>query len=179
MSPRWAIAAALALGVLSLAVHAQSRDPDMEADEEGKTWQEIQAELPAYPKPDNLVPLDLGKTIAHRFYIDTTSLALGADGVMRYTAVIKTTGGATNVTFEGMRCETREQKLYALGRSDGTWVRPRESKWRRIEIRELVPYHNVLYREYFCPVRTLPTQPKRAAEALRRGIGLTSVPPIY
>ena len=170
------VIAALALAVLSVSAHAQSRDWDAELDEEKKTWQEIQAQIPAYPKPENLVQLPAGNATSHRFYIDTTSLSLGEDGVMRYTAVVKTTGGATNVTFEGMRCETRQHKLYALGRSDGTWVRARDPQWQGIEFRELAPHHYVLYREYFCPARTRPTRPQQAAEALKRGTGLAGGP---
>jgi hypothetical protein len=167
---------ALALAALNGPAHGQSSDPDAELDEENKGWREIQAEMPSYPKPENLVPLDVGKATSHRVYIDTTSLSLGEDGVMRYTAVINTAGGATNVTFEGIRCQTREQKLYAIGRGDGTWVRPRDSNWRAIVFRELAPYHAVLYREYFCPARTQPTRPQRAAEALKRGTGVRGGP---
>ena len=93
---------------------------------------------------------------------------------MRYTTVIKTAGGATNVTFEGMRCETREGKLYALGRGDGSWVRARDPKWQRILLRDLTPHRYVLYREYFCPSPAMPTAPKIAIDALRRGVGLAS-----
>ena len=162
----------LALALLSVPAHAQQRDSDPESDEEKQGWQEIQAEIPAYPKPENLVQLVTGNAASHRFYIDTTSLSLTEDGVMHYTALVKTAGGATNVTFEGMRCKTREHKLYAVGRNDGTWVRARDPKWQRIELREPNPYRYVLYREFFCAERTLPTKPQRAAEALKRGIGL-------
>ena len=169
---RKSVFAAFALAMLSASAQAQSRGSDAEDDHEKETWQEIQAPIPAYPKPENLVHLPAGKSASHRFYIDTTSLALGDDGVMRYTSVVKTSGGATNVTFEGMRCETRQHKLYALGRSDGTWVRARDPQWKNIQFRELAPHHYVLFREYFCPARTLPTRPQQAAEALKRGSGL-------
>jgi hypothetical protein len=167
------VTAVLALAVMNGHAHAQSRDSEGESDEEKKTWKEIEAKIPTYPKPENLVQLSAGNTTSHRFYIDTTSLALGEDGVMRYASVVKTTGGATNVTFEGMRCETRQHKLYAVGRSDGTWVRARDPQWQGIQFRELAPHHYVLYREYFCPARTRPTRPQQAAEALKRGTGLT------
>ena len=158
----------------ALSAHAQWRDWDADFDEEKKSWKEIQAQLPPYPKPQNLVQLDVGRASPHRFLIDTSSISLGEDGVMRFTSVVKTSGGATNVTFEGMRCETREQKVYAFGHSDGSWMRARDPKWRRIEPKDLTPQHYVLYREYFCPERTRPTPVNRAVEALKRGVGFAA-----
>ena len=143
-------------------------------DEERRSWKEIQAQIPPYPKTQNLVLLEAGSETAHRFYIDTASISLGEDGVYRYTTVVKTAGGATNVMFEGMRCETREGKLYALGHSDGTWGRARNPKWQRIVLRDLTPYKYVLYREFFCPSPATPTPPKLAIDALRRGVGLAA-----
>ena len=172
--PRKALIAVVTVAMWTATSHAQWREWDAEYDEEKKSWQEIQAQIPPYPKPENLVQLKAGNVTSHRFYIDASSLSVGEDGVTRYTAVVKTTGGATNIAFEGMRCETRERKVYALGHNDGTWARARYSKWQRIELRELTPYYYVLYREYFCPSRARPTNPKRAVEALKWGVGLGS-----
>jgi hypothetical protein len=142
---------------------AQGRQFESDFDDERKTWKEIEAKLPAYPRPENLIAFDAGGATPHRFFIDAPSVSVGEDGVVRYTLVIRTAGGATNVSFEGIRCETREQKTYAVGHSDGTWSRARESRWRRIEYREINQHHAALYKEYFCdggsPVR-------RAADAV-------------
>jgi hypothetical protein len=164
----------IVFAAISLSVRAQWREWDAEFDEEKKSWQEIQAQIPPYPKEENLVRVDAGRATSHQFYVDASSVTLGEDGVMRYTVVVRAGGGATNVSFEGMRCETREQKLYALGRADKTWVRARDPQWHRIELRELTPHRYVLYREYFCAERTRPTAPKRALEALRRGVGVAA-----
>lgn len=145
-------------------------------DEEKKSWKEIQAQIPPFPKEQNLVLLEAGSETTHRFYVDVASVSVGADGVVRYTTVIKTAGGATNVTFEGMRCETREGKLYALGHRDGTWSRARNPRWQRIILRDLTPHHYVLYREYFCASPARPTPAKLAIDALRRGVGLGTSP---
>jgi hypothetical protein len=140
---------------------------DYDFDEEKKSWKEIEAQIPPYPSPKNLLYLEAGGG-GHRLYIDANSVSRGEDGVMRYTAVVKASGGATNVSFEGMRCETREQKTYALGHSDGSWARARSPQWRRIELREILPYHYVLYREYFCPSRTRPPTAWEAVDALKQ-----------
>ena len=160
----------------SSAVAAQWGTWETDFDDDKKAWKEIEAQIPPYPQPKNLVLLQAGSATAHKFYIDTASISVGEDGVVRYTALVKTAGGATNVTFEGMRCSTREQKLYALGRTDGSWARARDAKWQRIFLRDLTPHHWVLYREFFCPEPSIPTPPKRAIDALKRGIGLAQSP---
>jgi len=96
------------------------------------------------------VAFDAGGASAHRFYVDARSLSVGEDGVVRYTLVIKAAGGATNVTFEGIHCELRQQKYYAVGRADGSWVRARNPQWRRIESQDINRHHSVLYWDAFC-----------------------------
>jgi len=116
-----------------------------------------------------LIAFDAGAATPHRFYIDAASLSVGEDGVVRYTLVVRSGGGATNVLFEGIRCATQEQKLYALGRPEGGWVRARESRWRRIEYRELNRHHAVLYSEFLCPERHVRmVTAKQMLETLRR-----------
>ena len=163
--------AATALSVGSAALGALATTWEADFDEESKSWKEIQAQMPAYPKPENLAAVEVGAS-SHRYYVDTASVSLGEDGVMRYTMLLKTSGGATNVTFEGIRCATREGKLYAIGRTDGTWTRARDPKWERIVTREHKLHQYVLFREYFCPSPVHPTPPKLAIDALRRGTGL-------
>ncbi|MGZ8228132.1 MAG: CNP1-like family protein [Burkholderiales bacterium] len=168
----------IALLVLSCAmagpVAAQWAGWDYDFDEEKKAWKEIQAQIPAYPKPDDLIRLEIGGAARHAYFVDAKSISRGEDGVMRYTAMIKTEGGATNVTFEGMRCETREHKIYAVGRNDGAWVRARAPKWGPIKYRENMPHYNMLFREYFCPSRSILPAPKEVVAALRRGTPLES-----
>lgn len=139
-----------------------------ESDEERKSWSEIDVQPPAYPRDDKLLRFDAGAATAHRFYIDSESLSVGSDRVVRYVLVVKTGGGATNVSFEGIRCETREQKLYALGERGGRWVPARDPAWRHIEYQDLNRHHGVLYAEFFCPDRRRPAAVKDILEALRR-----------
>lgn len=166
-----------ALLCLALAACAKPQAPvGFEADyeNEAKTWKEIEAQLPPAPRPENLVRIPTGTATSHQFFIDSRSMALGEDGVMRYTVVTRAGGGATNVTFEGMRCETRERKIYAIGHADGTWVRARNAEWQRVLLRDLTPYSHTLYTQFFCPERTRPTSVRVALDALRNGRGLNA-----
>jgi hypothetical protein len=143
-----ALLAAAALG--AAAAHAQWGGWDAEFDENKKDWKEIEAKIPAYPKDGNLLPFEAGAASPHRFFIDAQSLSIGDDGVVRYILVIKTAGGASNVTYEGIRCETRQQKYYALGQAKGTWTRARNPQWRRIEYQEVNRHHDMLFGDFLC-----------------------------
>lgn len=135
-------------------------------EEAKKPWKEIEAKIPAYPRPENLIPFEAARASGHRFFVDAQSLSLGEDGVMRYVLVIKTAGGATNVTFEGIRCDMRQQKYYAIGQANGGWTRARDSRWRRIGGQEQ-SQHGALYDEYFCSDSNRPATPQRAIQLLK------------
>jgi hypothetical protein len=129
---------------------AQSRAA-VEDDGESKIRGELEVKLPAPPKAENLLPFEAGAANSNRFFIDVQSILVGDDGIVRYTLVIRSASGAENVSFEGMRCETVEQKYYAFGRRDGTWSNARSSTWRRIQYKEINRHHGILYSDYFCP----------------------------
>ncbi len=135
-------------------------------DEGKKLWKEIEAKIPAYPKPENLIPFEATKASVHRFFVDAQSISLGEDGVVRYVLVIKTGGGATNVTFEGIRCDMRQQKYYAVGQINGGWTRARNPQWRRIGDQEQ-SQHGTLHDEYFCADKNFPATPRQAIQLLK------------
>ena len=162
------LAAALAAGLLAAPVQAQWREWDWDFDEDRKPWKELEAKIPAYPKPENLLPFEGGAASPHRYFIDAQSLSIGEDQVVRYTLVIRTAGGASNVSFEGIRCELRQQKYYATGRADGTWARARNPQWRRIELQETNRHHNVLYQDYLCSGASRKETASSVKEVLQR-----------
>jgi hypothetical protein len=159
----------LLAGALSSSAAAQWSGWDYTFDREIKPWQELQLQLPPYPKSETLIAFDAGAATSHHFFLDEKSISLGEDGVVRYTLVIKTSGGAMNVTFEGIRCETREKKTYALGHSDGTWARARNPDWRFIERRLYDRHYNVLYGDIFCRGKLPMETVKDMTQALRQG----------
>lgn len=134
---------------LSIAAHAQSRF-EQDFDDEEKPWQEIATQLPAAPKTENLIPFYVSATTTLKFAIDSKSLTAGSDGVMRYILVSKSDSGAENISYEGIRCESAEVKLYAFGHKDGTWGRSRRDKWEPIVEKTTNRQHAALARDYFC-----------------------------
>lgn len=146
---------------------AQAR-PD-EDEEPPRGWQEDEVVLPAAPKAENLLSFYVSATTDNRFYIDTAAISVGSDGVVRYTLVVDTPGGVRNVSYEGMRCESKERRLYAFGRADGTWSKARAVRWERITDATNNRHHAALFVEYFCPRGTLVASAQEAITALKKG----------
>lgn len=119
---------------------------------------------PAYPQPAQLVEVRLPDAEGFRFYIDRSTLAVGKDGVVRYVLVARSAEGAQNVTFEGLRCASAENRVLAVGQPDGTWAAAR-SRWRPIS----APRHLALYRDFFCPQGEPVGSSAAALRALERG----------
>lgn len=164
-SRRTAAAAAVFLACSGLA-GAAPEDDDQDAP---KKWQEADVQFPAFPVKDRLQPFYVSAATSNRFFVDPSSVSVGKDGVVRYTLVVEADGGASNVTFEGMRCETRERRIYASGRSDGTWSRARGDRWERIRESPVNRQHAALFLEYFCPGGVIVANAPEAVDALRRG----------
>jgi len=140
-----------------------------EDEEETKPWQEIKVQLPAAPRPDVLLPFYVSASTENRFFVDSSSLNVGEDGVVRFVLVVVGSEGARNVTFEGMRCEAKERRMYASGRVDGSWSRSRNNDWVRIRDAVANRHYATLYLDYFCPGGVIVRNAQEAVEALRRG----------
>lgn len=142
---------------------------DFDEDYDSKRWQEVEVQLPEPPRQDRLLPFYVSAVAENRFYVDGSSLSVGSDGVVRYVLVIVTPQGGRNVSYEGMRCETRERRIYASGRADGSWSKSRNNDWVRIADQSVNRHHAALYLEYFCPIGIAVRTPEEARDALQRG----------
>jgi hypothetical protein len=132
-------------------------------------WVEEPISPPAFPKEADLIEFYVSAATANRFFIDGATLSVGKGGVVRYTLVVKTAGGATNTTYEGIRCKTGEYRLYATGRADGTWAAARNAEWRPIENKPVNRHHAALNRDFFCPLAVPIDNADEGRNALRRG----------
>jgi len=122
---------------------------------------------PAFPRERDLVEFYVAATNDFRFFVDAASVGVVDKGEVRYTLVARSSAGAQNITYEGMRCNSGEVRLYAVGR-DGAWA-GRAGEWRAIQPRSVQRWHNALFREYFCPQREAVASAHEAVTALRRG----------
>jgi hypothetical protein len=128
-------------------------------------WKEGEYALPAAPQAATLQPFFVSSATPNHFFVDENTLTVGADGVVRYVMVVRTPGGAQNVTFEGIRCATAERRIYATGRSDGSWIRARRDAWEPIVDNAYNRPRAALAEDYFCD-GTVP--PPNKDEVLRR-----------
>lgn len=167
---RFVVAAALGLALSGCSARlGEQREAhwDREAVDAKKATPEASVSLPAYPQDADLVEFAVGPTGSHRYFIDAKTLEVGADGVVRYALVVKTTGGASNASYEGIRCSTREKRIYALGHPQRKWIPARRSVWEPIELGRRNEHQATLYKEFFCPDRSVPVSREAALEALR------------
>jgi hypothetical protein len=140
-----------------------------EVADDGKPWLEADVTLPAFPQNEDLVEFYVSATTRNRFFIDARTLNVGSDGVVRYALVVLTAGGATNVSYEGIRCSSGEVRLYATGRADRKWAPARVSEWAPIENKTVNRHHAALSREYFCPGGVPIASAAEGRNALRSG----------
>lgn len=146
------------------AVWGQTRSDDPEE----KPWIEQDLRLPSFPKPENLVRVPLESMKSFEVAVDATSIDIGQDGVIRYVMVARSRSGGENISFEGIRCETRERRSYAIGKADRTWGMVRASVWTGYAA-NLRSHHNELAREYFCPRLARVSSVSEALNNIRRG----------
>jgi len=133
-------------------------------------WEEAEVELPAGPDADALREFQVSAASNNRFYVDESSLAVGEDGVVRYVLVVETPGGATNVTFEGIRCASDERRIYAMKRADGSWHEGRRSRWEPIGGAGYNNPRGALARQHFCDSGVPPRSTREALRGLRDGV---------
>lgn len=136
-------------------------------DNEDKPWEEVALQLPAAPQDKDLLPFEVSGNASQAFAIDPKSLSAGADGVVRYTLLAVSPAGARNVSYEGIRCETFEKKLYAVGHADGSWTRARRSEWDRIVRNAANRQHAVLAIDYFCDSKMVAGNPRQILDRIR------------
>lgn len=123
---------------------AQLNDP--------QTTLELEERLPPYPEPAFLLRFPTNWT-EHSVMVDERSLAVGDDGIVRYTLVVVSPSGAQNVSYEGLRCATGERRVYAFGRGSGaggTWVRARNANWTVIQDKGINRYYYEFRHDVFC-----------------------------
>lgn len=143
--------------------------PALELDDDEVPWAEGAFEMPAYPKPEHLISFPVGIRSDLTFAVDGETLSVGSDGVIRYVLVVVSAQGARNVSFEGMRCQTAERRLYATGRSDGTWAMARSAQWMKIGGGR-GNHHVELFANYFCTIGAQAVvTPEAARRVLRKG----------
>ena len=119
---------------------------------------ELEAKAPPSPADADLLPFDLRNNTDLKAAIDKRSLAVGTDGVVRYVLVLTSSRGVRNVSFEGIRCDPAEWRMYSIGQPDGTWSAVRQSEWRAAEQKSWNSIRFTLAKDYLCEATGLPAR---------------------
>ena len=165
---RTALRLVVVLGVFAMALGGcggHSTAPPVKSAQRGMTediggvpdetvFKEIAVVLPAYPQDSALLEFLPRRNSPNLFYIDRNSISIGSDLVIRYSAVVKSPSGATNTSYEGMRCKTSEYKIYAFGTGASEWAKVPDEQWRFIP-RTSPNFRFALYRDYFCDLEAI------------------------
>lgn len=141
-------------------------DPDDFSNaQEGEVWQEQGVKIPTYPKKENLLPLNVANS-QFKYYLDSLSISVGTDEVVRYSIVAVSKSGVRNVFYEGIRCDGREYKTYAYGFGVGPF-RKMVSEWKPIRGAGSQRYRSDLVGEYFCRDDSAPEKVKDIIQKLK------------
>lgn len=126
--------------------------------------------LPAPPSEASLRQFFVSAASPNRFLIDESTISVGEDGVVRYVLVVRTPGGAENVSFEGIRCTSGERRIYAMGRPNGEWAAARRSEWEPISDNAYNRPRAALAFDYFCDGPAPPRSRDQVLRQLRDGV---------
>jgi len=111
--------------------------------------------------------LNMSANTDFRYYVDWGSVSAGEDRIVRYALIGRSASGVENVSFEGIRCQSREYRIYAVGTPEGGWG-GRASEWRPIP-RTMNSTQALLAKDYFCPGRAAIRTSAEAQQAVRAG----------
>ncbi len=94
-------------------------------------WKESDIPPPPFYDMGKLLTFEVTRSSPLVYGVDPASVSISnSDGIVRYVVVATTPAGAKNVIYEGLRCSTGEVRIYARGKSDGTWVPVANSEWK-------------------------------------------------
>jgi hypothetical protein len=155
------------LTALPVASQAQPR-----TDDEEKPWEESQWAPPAQFDLGKVRNFRLEQTSSMQFGIEPSTLQVGADGVIRYVFVARSSSGALNVLYEGVRCQTAEARIYARWDPSTGWRQSTgssESGWQPLSFRGATRRQLFMARAGLCDGPTPNNPPARMLNELERG----------
>lgn len=116
-------------------------------------WQEQAQTPPAQFDLNDLIAINNPSRSSRLSYgIAPATVTVGPDKVVRYVVVAQSPSGAMNVLYEGVRCDTREVKVYASWRKDSGWRELGDAQWTAVR-HASSRYAQALANDGFCDVR--------------------------
>ena len=122
---------------------------------EEKVWLETVTVPPAKFSTEELFTFEVFKASSLAYGIDPGTLTVGEDGVVRYVMVARSSSGALNVLYQGIRCATAETKTYGRLSDKGAWNTSTEAPWQELSFRGATRPAMILARQGICEGRTV------------------------
>lgn len=145
-------------------IHAQA------SFQEEPVWTESSVTPPASFNTDALQPFDVMKDSALTYGIDPGSLTVGEDGVVRFVMVARSSSGALNVLYQGIRCASAETKTYARLSDKGSWNSSPNAAWQELSFRGPTRPSMMLARQGVCDGKAVMGTPRKILSALKTGV---------
>ncbi|WP_325343119.1 CNP1-like family protein [Xylophilus sp.] len=133
-------------------------------------WKEGDVPTPPAFSLDRLIEVETSAASSLRSGIDPSTISIGADGVVRYVAVARN-DTATNISYEGIRCNAAEHRVYARYYEGEGW-KPADGEWHALVSNRAAPHARALARGGICVGAAPNTSPAQIARDLRN-------PPLY
>jgi hypothetical protein len=149
--PIW-MTSAMVFSVLGTAAHFAQAQGSF-TDE--KVWTEAAVAPPATFNTELLLPFDVRKSSTLTYGIDPNTLTVGEDGVVRYVMVARSSSGALNVLYQGIRCATAETKTYGRLSDKGNWNASPDTAWQELSFRGSTRPAMILARQGVCEGRAV------------------------
>ena len=124
--------------------------------------------LPAPAQKNNLLSFYVSPTTTLEFAIDAKSVSVTEEGIVRFVLIVTSQSGASNISYEGIRCSTGERKLYAVGQTNGSWTTARRDIWETIIDRGINRQHAALAKDYFCETGMVAGKAEVIVDRLRK-----------
>ena len=138
--------------------------------DEPAPWTEAPTAPPATWSADRAVEFRLGNTTTLRYAIDPQTLSVGEDGVVRYVFIARSSSGAINALYEGVRCQTAEVKVYARWDPDARqWRSSADESWQAMDFRGATRRALQMARGGLCDGKVANRSTALMLDALRNG----------
>ena len=69
------------------------------------------------------------ESTGNRYWFDLASATAAGQSIVRFSSVIESAAGVRNLRHEAIRCASKERKLLAIGRNDGSWSPTSNPAW--------------------------------------------------
>jgi hypothetical protein len=149
--------------LLCFSMGAQAQVADAEA------WREADVAPPATFSTDQLQSFEVMQGSSLSYGIDPKTLSVGEDGVVRYVLVARSTSGALNVLYQGIRCQAGEVKTYGRWDNQSSWNTSRGDDWRPLSFKGATRPAMMLARAGICEGRTITGNPQKILNTLKKG----------